>query len=62
MIAKLIVSHQSRDEAIVRMKRALKEFIIEGVETTIPFHIKIMNDKNFIKGNFTTNFMDDFKY
>ena len=62
MIAKLIVSHQSRDEAIVRMKRALKEFIIEGIETTIPFHIKIMNDKNFIKGNFTTNFMDDFKY
>ena len=44
------------------MKRALKEFIIEGIETTIPFHIKIMNDKNFIKGNFTTNFMDDFKY
>ena len=62
MIAKLIVSHQSRDEAIVRMKRSLKEFIIEGIETTIPFHIKIMNDKNFIKGNFTTNFMDGFKY
>ena len=62
MIAKLIVSHQSRDEAIVRMRRALKEFIIEGIETTIPFHIKIMNDKNFIKGNFTTNFMDTFKY
>ena len=62
MIAKLIVSHQSRDEAIVRMKRALKEFIIEGIETTIPFHIKIMNDKNFVKGNFTTKFMDTFKY
>ena len=62
MIAKLIVSHQSRDEAIVRMKRALKEFIIEGIETTIPFHIKIMNDENFVKGNFTTKFMDTFKY
>ena len=62
MIAILIVSHQCRDEAIVRMKRALKEFIIEGIETTIPFHIKIMNDKNFVKGNFTTKFMDTFKY
>ena len=62
MIAKLIVSHQSREEAIVRMRRALKEFIIEGIETTIPFHIKIMNDKRFNEGNFTTNFMDTFKY
>ena len=62
MIAKLIVSHQSREEAIVRMKRALKEFFIEGVETTIPFHIKIMDDENFKKGVFTTNFMDTFKY
>ena len=62
MIAKLIVSHQSREEAIVRMKRALKEFIIEGIETTIPFHIKIMDDPNFKKGNFTTNFMETFKY
>ena len=62
MIAKLIVSHQSREEAIVRMKRALKEFIIEGIKTTIPFHVKIMDDPNFKKGNFTTNFMDTFKY
>jgi acetyl-CoA carboxylase, biotin carboxylase subunit len=62
MIAKLIVSHQSREEVIVRMKRALKEFIIEGIETTIPFHIKIMDDPNFKKGNFTTNFMETFKY
>ena len=44
------------------MKRALKEFIIEGIETTIPFHIKIMDDPNFKKGNFTTNFMETFKY
>ena len=62
MIAKLMVSHQSREEAIVRMKRALNEFIIEGIETTIPFHIKIMDDKNFKKGDFTTNFMDTFEY
>ena len=62
MIAKLMVSHQSREEAIVRMKRALNEFIIEGIETTIPFHIKIMDDENFKKGDFTTNFMDTFEY
>ena len=62
MIAKLMVSHQSREEAIVRMKRALNEFIIEGIETTIPFHIKIMDNENFKKGDFTTNFMDTFEY
>ena len=44
------------------MKRALKEFIIEGIETTIPFHLKIMENKNFKEGNFTTNFMDSFKF
>ena len=44
------------------MKRALNEFIIEGIETTIPFHIKIMDDENFKKGDFTTNFMDTFEY
>jgi acetyl-CoA carboxylase biotin carboxylase subunit len=57
-----MVSHQSREEAIVRMKRALEEFIIEGIKTTIPFHIKIMDDENFKKGDFTTNFMDNFKF
>jgi acetyl-CoA carboxylase biotin carboxylase subunit len=62
MIAKLMVSHQSREEAIVRMKRSLEEFIIEGIKTTIPFHIKIMDDENFKKGDFTTNFMDNFKF
>jgi acetyl-CoA carboxylase biotin carboxylase subunit len=45
MIAKLIVSAQSREEAIVRMKRALQEFVIEGIKTTIPFHIRLMDDK-----------------
>ncbi len=60
MIAKLIVSGQSREEAITRMSRALQEFIIEGIKTTIPFHIKLMNDPKFRKGDFTTAFMNDF--
>ena len=60
MIAKLIVSGQSREEVIVRMKRALQEFVIEGVKTTIPFHIKLMDDEVFKSGVFTTSFMDTF--
>ncbi len=60
MIAKVIVSGQSREEAIVRMKRALEEFVIEGIKTTIPFHIKLMDDKKFREGNFTTAFMNTF--
>jgi acetyl-CoA carboxylase biotin carboxylase subunit len=60
MIAKVIVSGQSREEAIVRMKRALEEFVIEGVKTTIPFHIKLMDDKKFRAGKFTTAFMNTF--
>jgi acetyl-CoA carboxylase, biotin carboxylase subunit len=60
MIAKLIVSAQSREEAIVRMKRALQEFVIEGIKTTIPFHIKLMDDERFKSGKFTTAFMDTF--
>jgi len=60
MIAKIIVSHQTREEAIVKMERALSEFIIEGVKTTIPLHLRIMKDPNFRKGNFTTAFMNDF--
>ena len=62
MIAKLIVTGQSRDECIVRMKRALDEFIIEGVKTTIPFHKKIMMDKTFQSGKFTTAFLDTFDF
>jgi acetyl-CoA carboxylase biotin carboxylase subunit len=61
MIAKLIVSAQTREEAIVKMERALSEFIIEGVKTTIPLHIQLMKDKNFREGNFTTKFMESFK-
>lgn len=62
LIAKLIVSARTRDDAIVRMKRSLEEFIIEGVSTTIPLHIKIMEDKNFKEGNFNTSFMNHFKW
>jgi len=62
MIAKLIVTGQSREECIVRMKRALDEFIIEGVKTTIPFHKKIMMDKTFRSGKFTTAFLDTFDF
>lgn len=61
MIAKLITVAQTRDEAITKMQRALDEYIIEGVKTTIPFHQKLMKDENFRAGNFTTNFMDTFE-
>ena len=62
MIAKIITTHQSRKEAIVRMKRALEEFVIEGVKTTIPLHLKVMENKDFIKGNFTTKFLENFNF
>jgi acetyl-CoA carboxylase, biotin carboxylase subunit len=62
MIAKLIISAQSREEAIVRMKRALQEFVIEGVKTTIPFHIKLMDNEKFKSGQFTTKFLEDFDF
>ena len=58
MIAKLIVHGKSRDEAISRMRRALDEFWIEGIKTTIPFHKKIFNHPDFIKGNFNTDFIE----
>jgi len=62
MIAKLIVTAQSREECIVRMKRALSEFIIEGIKTTIPFHLKLMDDKKFRSGKFTTKFLETFDF
>ena len=62
LISKLIVVARTRDEAILKMKRALGEYIIEGVKTTIPFHQKLMEDESFVKGNFTTKFMDSFEY
>ncbi|MBL6448654.1 acetyl-CoA carboxylase biotin carboxylase subunit [Fulvivirga sp. 29W222] len=62
MIAKLIVSGQSREEVITRMKRALSEFVIEGIKTTIPFHLKLMDDKQFQEGQFTTKFLETFDF
>lgn len=60
MIAKLITTAQTREEAISKMKRALDEFVIEGVKTTIPFHRQLMEDPNYLSGNYTTAFMNDF--
>ncbi|MEJ6661897.1 MAG: acetyl-CoA carboxylase biotin carboxylase subunit [Bacteroidia bacterium] len=60
MIAKLIVSAQTREECIVKMERALSEFTIEGIKTTIPLHLKLMKDPEFRAGNFTTKFMETF--
>lgn len=62
MIAKLIVTAQTREETIVRMKRALQEFVIEGIKTTIPFHIDLMDNKEFQAGSFTTKFLDDYDF
>ena len=61
MIAKLIVTAQNREEAIQKMRRALDEFVIEGIKTTIPFHRQLMDDPNYISGNYTTKFMEDFE-
>ncbi|HQF28472.1 MAG TPA: ATP-grasp domain-containing protein, partial [Bacteroidia bacterium] len=61
MIAKLITIAQTREEAIQTMERALSEFVIEGVKTTIPFHQQLMQDENFRKGNYTTKFLETFK-
>jgi len=59
MISKLIVTAQSRDEAITKMSRALDEYIIEGVKTTIPFHQRLMQNEKFRSGNFTTKFLEE---
>ena len=60
MIAKLITTAQTREEAINKMKRALDEFVIEGIKTTIPFHRQLMEHKDYLDGNYTTKFMEDF--
>ncbi len=60
MIAKLITVAQTRDEAINKMYRALSEFVIEGIKTTIPFHLKLMQNQKFIEGDYTTKFMESF--
>ncbi|MBA2621811.1 MAG: acetyl-CoA carboxylase biotin carboxylase subunit [Acidobacteria bacterium] len=60
MIAKLIVHARTREAAIARMRRALEMMVVEGIKTTIPLHLKIMNDENFQRGNFSTKFMEEF--
>ncbi|WP_269224101.1 MULTISPECIES: acetyl-CoA carboxylase biotin carboxylase subunit [Flavobacterium] len=61
MIAKLITTAQTREEAISKMRRALDEFVIEGIKTTIPFHRQLMDEPRYIAGEYTTAFMDTFK-
>ena len=61
LVAKLIAVAQEREEAIRKMSRALEEFVIEGIKTTIPFHQKLMNDEHFIKGDYNTKFLENFK-
>ena len=61
MIAKIITTDQKREEAINKMRRALDEFVIEGIKTTIPFHRKLMDNKDYINGVYTTKFMEDFE-
>jgi len=60
MIAKLITTAQTREEAIAKMRRALDEFVIEGIKTTIPFHRQLMDNPDYLAGNYTTSFMEDF--
>ncbi len=62
MIAKLICKARTREEVILKMQRALDEFIVEGIKTTIPFHKKLMRDKQFIAGKFDTSFLNNFDF
>jgi len=62
MIGKLIVSAQTREEAVTKMKCALEETVIEGIKTTIPFHLKMMDDEGFRSGKFTTKYLDDWDF
>ncbi|MGD9328040.1 MAG: acetyl-CoA carboxylase biotin carboxylase subunit [Cyclobacteriaceae bacterium] len=62
MIAKLIVTATTRERVIMRMKRALEEFVIEGIKSTIPFHLRLMDNETFKSGKFTTAFLDDFDF
>ena len=61
MIGKLIAVAQTREEAIDTMSRALSEYVIEGIKTTIPFHQQLMQNKDFRSGNFTTKFLESFE-
>ncbi|ASB70511.1 acetyl-CoA carboxylase biotin carboxylase subunit [Bacillus subtilis] len=60
MIAKVITYGKTRDEAIARMKRSLSEFVIEGIETTIPFHLKLLEHETFVSGEFNTKFLETY--
>lgn len=62
MIAKLIVTAHTRDEAIARMSRALDEFIVVGIKTTIPFHKQVMHSPVFQSGEFDTGFLETFRF
>lgn len=62
MIGKLITVAQTREEAIRKMRRALSEYIVEGIHTTIPFHKKLMRNERFLAGDFTTKFMEEWDY
>jgi len=61
MIAKLIIAARTREEALDKLERALDEFIVEGIKTTIPFHQQLLDNKDFRKGVYTTKFMEDFE-
>ena len=61
MIGKLIVSAQTREEALSKMERALNEYVIEGIHTTIPFHLQLFQNEKFRKGEYTTKFLEDFE-
>lgn len=60
MVAKLICYGETRDEAIARMKRALSEFVIEGIDTTIPFHLRLLNHEKFVDADFNTKFLEKY--
>jgi acetyl-CoA carboxylase biotin carboxylase subunit len=60
LIAKLIVHARTRELAIARMRRALESMVIEGIKTTIPLHLKIMDDAQFQSGDFSTKFLEEF--
>ncbi|MDC0230777.1 acetyl-CoA carboxylase biotin carboxylase subunit [Aureispira] len=62
MIAKLICKARTREECIAKMRRALDEFIVEGISTTVPFHRQLMDNKKFIEGDFTTKFIESFDF
>lgn len=62
MIAKLVVTASTRERVLMRMKRSLEEFVIEGIQTTIPFHLKLMDNKDFRRGDYTTKFLEKFSF